>query len=215
VPTVDIDRDAAADAARHELAKAIYPKPSWSEQVSQWFEQLLYRLTARSAEVPGGWLTLTVLVLVGVIAVVVAVRVARRTLRTSRGGTQAMFDDDERSADGHRLLAEHAAAQGDWPAAIRHRLRAVARQLETTGVITPSPGRTATELARTAGRTRHDLADEFDTAAIAFNDVTYGDDPGDATRYRQVADLDDAVTRGPAQPANSGSGGTTPWAQVR
>ena len=51
----------------------------------------------------------------------------------------------------HRATAESYAAEGNWAAAIRHRLRAVARQLEETGVLNPAPGRTANELARDAG----------------------------------------------------------------
>ncbi|MGZ5226857.1 MAG: hypothetical protein ACXWCS_22085, partial [Burkholderiales bacterium] len=38
---------------------------------------------------------------------------------------------------------ESYAVQGEWAAAIRHRLRAVARQLEETGILNPAPGRTA------------------------------------------------------------------------
>ena len=100
---------------------------------------------------PGGWLTITVLLLLVVVAVVVGVRVARGTMRTNRGRHTLLFGSQEMSAAEHRSTAEHCAARGDWAAAIRHRLRAVARHLEETAVVDPVPGRTATELARDAG----------------------------------------------------------------
>ena len=140
---------------------------------------------------PGGWFTLSVLLILLAIAVVVAVRIARRTMRTNRGGGYALFGEHELSAAEHRATAEQYAAAGNWAAAIRHRLRAVARQLEESAVLDPVPGRTATELARDAGRAMPDLAAELTRAAEAFNDVTYGERPGTESAYRMIADLDD------------------------
>ena len=100
---------------------------------------------------PGGWFTITVLFILLAIAVVVAVRIARRTMRTNRGGDYPLFGAAQLTAAQHRATAEQYAAEGNWAAAIRHRLRAVARQLEETGVLDPVPGRTANELARDAG----------------------------------------------------------------
>jgi Domain of unknown function (DUF4129) len=191
VPTIDIDRDAAHEAAQHELAKPIYPKASLTERLMDWISELLYRLADASASVPGGWLTLSVLAILLVIAVVVAIRIIRRTMRTNRGGEFALFGEHELSAAEHRRTAEQYAAAGNWSAAIRHRLRAVARQLEESAVLDPVPGRTATELARDAGRVIPNLAAELRRAADAFNDVTYGERPGTESAYRMIADLDD------------------------
>ena len=58
-------------------------------------------------------------------------------------------------------------------------------------MLDPVPGRTATELARDAGRALPDLAAELLRAAEAFNDVTYGERPGTEPAYRMIADLDD------------------------
>ena len=162
MPAIDIDRDAAHDAAQRELAKPIYPKPSLTERLSEWIDELLYRIVAEGSTVPGGWFTIAVLlILLLVVALVVAVRIARRTMRTNRGGDHALFGAHELSAAEHRATAEQYAAAGDWAAAIRHRLRAVARHLEETGVLDPVPGRTATELARDAGAALPDLAAEL------------------------------------------------------
>ena len=191
MPTIDIDRDTAHEAAQSELAKPIYPKPSLTERFLEWINEMIYRLESAAATLPGGWLTISVLLILLVIAIAVAIRVARRAMRTDRGSGYALFGDHELSAAEHRATAEQFAAKGDWAAAIRHRLRAVARQLEETAVLDAIPGRTATELARDAGRALPHLSGELSSAATAFNDVTYGDRPGSESAYRMIADLDD------------------------
>jgi hypothetical protein len=111
-------------------------------------------------------------------------------MRTARGADYALFGSAGLSAAEHRATAERYAAQGDWAAAIRHRLRAIARQLEQDGVLAPVPGRTANELARDAGTSLPGLAAELRSAAASFNDVTYGERPGTESAYREIADLD-------------------------
>jgi hypothetical protein len=207
VPTIDIDRDAAHEAAQHELAKPIYPKASLIERLTDWIDDLLTKLIVQGSSVPGGWFTIGVLLILLAIAVVVAVRIARRTMRTNRGGEYALFGEHELSAAAHRATAEQYAAAGNWSAAIRHRLRAVARQLEESAVLDPVPGRTATELARDAGRAIPHLAADF----------TYGERPGTESAYRMIADLDDHLR---SRTSASDAGAAVPtvadgWAEVR
>ena len=122
-------------------------KASAGQQFMDWINELLYRLLQKTASVPGGWLTTTVLLILLVVAVIAVIHLARRTMRTKRGGDYALFEAAQLTAAQHRATAESYAAEGNWTAAIRHRLRAVARQLEETGVLEPAPGRTANELA--------------------------------------------------------------------
>ncbi len=190
MPAIDVDRDTAHQAAQHELAKPIYPKGSLTERLLEWLDDLLYRIVQEGSTLPGGWFTISVLLIILVVAVVVAVRIVRRTMRTNRGREPSLFDSQELSAAQHRATAERYAAEGNWAAAIRHRLRAVARQLEEDGVLNPVPGRTATELAKDAGAVVPDLAGELLQAAEAFNDVTYGERAGTEAAYRMIADLD-------------------------
>ncbi|HET9874487.1 MAG TPA: DUF4129 domain-containing protein [Mycobacterium sp.] len=201
MPAIDIDRDAAHEAAQRELAKPIYPRQSPRQQFVDFVETLLRQLLNKGAAIPGGWFTISVLLIVLAAAAVTAIRIARRTLRTNRGD-HPLFGQTELSAAKHRSAAEHYAACGDWAAAIRHRLRAVARELEQTGVLNPSPGRTANELAREAAVTLPGLADELSRAAEAFNDVSYGELPATAAGYRIVAELDDHL-RATTHPARS------------
>ncbi|SEH60100.1 protein of unknown function [Mycolicibacterium rutilum] len=217
MPPIDIDGDAAHDAAQRELAKPIYPKASLTDQLSDWIDDLIYRLASQGATVPGGWLTISVLGVLLVLAVLIAIRTARRAVRTSRGRDPALFDTHTMTAAEHRRAAERSAADGDWAAAIRHRLRAVARRLEETGVLDPVPGRTATELARDAGRELPHLGTDLTTAATAFNDVTYGERPGTESAYRAIADLDEHLgARAPAaDPDVPAPAAPAAWAEVR
>lgn len=189
---VEIDRDAAREAADRELAKPLYPRPSPKQHLIDAIETLLRKVAIGAAELPGGWFTISLLLIGLVVALMAALRVARRTLRTHRG-EHPLFGPTELSAADHRAAAETAAAAADWAEAIRHRLRAVARELEQTGVLYPAPGRTANELARDAGAAVPSLGAEFTRAAGSFNDVSYGELPGTATDYQAIADLDDRL----------------------
>jgi hypothetical protein len=217
MPSIDIDRDAAHRAAQDELNKPIYSKGSSADQFLDWLYDLISRMLQKTATVPGGWFTATVLLILLAIAVFVAFHVARRTMRARRGGDQLLFEAAQLTAAQHRATAESYAAEGDWAAAIRHRLRAVARQLEETGVLAAAPGRTANELARDAGTALPHLADELSEAATAFNDVTYGEQPGTRAAYQMIADLDDHLrSRWQGAPAEAGRPAVPEsWAQVR
>jgi hypothetical protein len=216
VPTVDIDRDAAHEAAQQELNKPIYPRASLTDRLSEWINELIYRLAQGAAGVPGGWLTIGVLLLLVVVAVAVAWRIARKTMRTDRGDP-SLYGGHELSAAQHRATAQQHAAAGQWALAIRHRLRAVARQLEESGVLAAVPGRTATELASDAGQALPRLADELRDAAATFNDVTYGGRPGTEAEYRSVAELDDHIRAAgsPAGHTDDAPRAHTGWAEVR
>ncbi len=217
MPTIDIDSDAAHEAAQRELQKPIYPRPSLTERLVEWINELIYRLASAGSSLPGGWFTLSILLILLVIAIVVAIRIARRTMRTNRGSGYALFGEHELSAAEHRTTAEQYAAERNWAAAIRHRLRAVARELEDTGVLDAIPGRTATELARDAGKALPSLAAELSQAAGSFNDVTYGEVPGTESAYRMIADLDDHLRFHTQASGDTATVAATQagWAEVR
>ncbi|WP_319429522.1 DUF4129 domain-containing protein [Mycobacterium sp. RTGN5] len=217
MPIIDIDREAAHEAAQRELAKPIYPKASLMDRLGDWIQELLYRLLLEASSIPGGWLTISVLAIVVLAAFIVAVRIARRTMRTKRGGDAGLFGTHDLSAAEHRATAEAYANQGNWAAAIRHRLRAIGRQLEETGMLNPVPGRTANELARDAGELLGEFDAELRRAATAFNDVTYGEQPGTEHNYRMVADLDEALRQhaGPSGVGATAHAVPDNWAPLR
>ncbi|OBK10232.1 DUF4129 domain-containing protein [Mycobacterium asiaticum] len=216
MPSIDIDRDAAHEAAQRELNKPIYPEHSVTDQIVDKINEFLMRLLQKTSQVSGGWFTVTVLLILVVIGVIVAVHIARRTMRTNRGRDHGLFDAGQLTAAQHRATAESFAAEGNWSAAIRHRLRAVARELEETGVLTPVPGRTANELATNAGTALPHLTAELTQAATAFNDVTYGERPGTQAAYQLISDLDDHLRTRPAAASSVAQPAVpNPWAQVR
>ena len=214
---IDIDRDAAREAAQRELSKPIYPKPSLSERVSDWINEWIYRLVEKGSSLPGGWFTIGVLLTIFVVLLIIAIRVARKTMRTNRNIDSRLFGATELSAAEHRATAQRFAAQGDWAGAIRHRVRAIARQLEETGVLNAVPGRTANELARDTGRSLPGLTTELLQAATSFNEVTYGEQPGTESAYLQIADLDERLRSRAAAIIADGAPGDVAqaWAQVQ
>lgn len=193
MPVIDIDREAAYEAAQRELAKPIYPRASLNDRIADWLNDLLYRLMHAGTALPGGWFTIVVLGMLLLAAAVVAVRIARRTM--GRRGNGRLYGSRTLSAADHRARAERSAAQQDWASAIRQRLRAIGRQLEEDGVLGPVPGRTAGELAHDVGRLLPEQAADLAAAAAAFDDVAYGQRPGTESHYRLIADLDDRVRR--------------------
>ncbi|UQX11214.1 DUF4129 domain-containing protein [Candidatus Mycobacterium methanotrophicum] len=217
MPAIDIDRDAAHQAAQRELDKPIYPNGSLAQRVHEWIHQLLFRLIENGSAVPGGWFTVSVLFTLLIVAMVIAVRVARRTMRAHGGGDHQLLDAGQLSADQHRGVAEQFAAEGNWSAAIRHRLRAVARDLEEAGILDPAPGRTANELACDAGARMPHLVVELSHAANVFNDVAYGERPGTPAAYQMIVELDDHL-RSRSTAGRQGLGVSAPvdaWAPVR
>lgn len=217
MPEIDINRDAAHDAAQRELAKPVYPKRSPTQRFHEWVHELLYRLVEKGSSIPGGWFIISVLLTLLIVAVVVAIRVARRIIRTHRSTNYQLFDTGQLSAGQYRATAEGLAAEGNWTAAIRHRLRAVARGLEETRLLNPAPGRTANELARDAGARIPHLASELSQAATAFNDVSYGERPGTPTAYQMMVDLDDhlRVRSATGPPGPNPPAAVDSWAPVR
>jgi uncharacterized protein DUF4129 len=215
--TALIDRDAAHDAAQRELSKPIYPKQSLNERLIEWISDFLDRLVDKGSNLPGGWFTIVVLLTVLAVAIIVAIRIARRTMKTNRKGDFQLFGATELSAAEHRATAERFAAEGNWTSAIRHRLRAVARQLEEGGVLNAVPGRTANELARDAAKFLPALTAQLADAAASFNDVTYGERPGTEPAYRNIAELDERIRsrRFAATRDIASHGGTESWAHLQ
>ena len=188
-------RDEAREAAQRELSKHAYQeaRPPWFERLVRWvLGKLQDAFDKASGNVPGGRLGLLVLVLLlaGLVALVlVKLRPATRTK-----GLPELFDGgQELTADGHRRLAEQAAARGAWAEAVRERLRAVVRELEARGVVEPRPGRTADEVALEAGRVVPSLSGPLLAGARLFDEIWYGGHEADASSYRVLVELDERV----------------------
>ena len=189
-----VGRDQARELARRELQKRIYHRdePSFVDRVmrkiSDWIASLLNHAPGNHS----GGTSWTALVLLLVLLILVAVAVWWRvgSVRGSAAERAALLDDRPTTAKDHRAAAERHAAAGEWPEAIRERLRALARDLEERVIVEPRPGRTADELASEAGEALPDHAEELATGVRIFDDVWYGGRAGDAEGYQRLTDLD-------------------------
>lgn len=196
-PGDPVDRSAAREAARRELSKAIYHRDDPPLQVRllravlRWLNRVY---DAAAAASPGGGLGLLALVALVVIAVVV-IRLRVGPLRATARLRPPLASDRPRTAAEHRAAADRFAAEQRWAEAVRERLRAVARDLETRGVLEPRAGRTAAEVAAEAGAALPDLAPELRAAAQLFDEIWYGGRAATADSDQRLRDLDDAVRR--------------------
>lgn len=191
----ELSREAARDAAREELSRPEYDAaqpPLLLRLVGRAVRALGDLLDGAAAAVPGGRLGLVVLLLLlaGFVAVVLA-RV--RPGAEARGPAPLFAGSAVLDAAQHRVLAESAAAEGRWAEAVRERLRAVVRDLETRGVLDPRPGRTAAEVARDAGQAVPAVAEDLRRAAVRFDEIWYGGRTADAASYALLVEVDGRV----------------------
>ncbi len=193
-----VGRDQARELARRELQKQIYHRdePSFLDRlmrrINDWLHSVLDRAPGNHSGGGTSWAALVVLI--GLLVLIAAVIWWRTgSMRRNPGERGGLLDDAHTTARDHRATAEHHAAAGDWPEAIRERLRAIARDLEERVIVEPRPGRTADELAIEAGATLPDHAEELAAGVRIFDDVWYGGRTGDAEGYRRLTELDERL----------------------
>jgi Domain of unknown function (DUF4129) len=196
---IDVGRQEAADAARHELSKAIYAdaRPSLAQRVVSWIAKtILDALNSLVAVAPGGFLGLLALVVI-VVVVVLVVRRRMGPLHRANAADLPVFVGRLRSAAEYRAAADTAAARGDWDEAVRQRFRAIVRSLEERDVLEPRAGRTADEAVSAAARALPSCAHALGEAARSFDDIAYGSHPRDqgADAALRVLDTELAATR--------------------
>jgi Domain of unknown function (DUF4129) len=191
-----IGRRAAQQLARRELAKAIY-QPSPFQRFLNWLGRLGSNV---NVSVPGGWWALIALI-VAVVLITATVIAWIRPGRSHRGGDGVLLQGRPLSARDHRLASERSAAAGDFSAAVIERVRAIAVELERSGVLAPRPGRTADELAAEASRPLAAHASELTAVMRLFDDVMYGGRDGTQAGYQRARDLDARLQV--ARPASS------------
>jgi hypothetical protein len=188
------DADEARRWARDELADEVYrqAEPGFVARAVQW---LLDRLTSIDVpDGPGSRVLLVLLLLLLAAAVVVAIALAGPVrLRRARRSSGEVFDDPSLSAQCHRRAAAEHAAAGRWAEAVREQFRAMVRSLEERALLTPTPGRTADEVAREAGALLPAVAADLASGALLFDDIWYGDRPATALHHAELRALDDAV----------------------
>jgi hypothetical protein len=187
-----IHREPARQLARRELSRSIY-QPSLVHRlvndVLNWLNSLLGPVGPQHAR----WWTLIVLILVAVLVIFGVIRWMGPTRRSRRQRSAAVLSSEQLSAGDHRRNSDRLAAAGDLAGAIVERVRAIAVELESRGVLLPRPGRTASELAAEAASSLPASAAGLRDAARLFDDVRYGGRAGTLAGYEQVRDLDSVI----------------------
>jgi hypothetical protein len=172
------------------LARAALAQSVW-ERILKDISRFLNSLSVGPQS--GGWWGLIGLILVVVVivaGVVYRLGPVRRSRRQRAGG---VLGGSQLTAAGHRRNAEQLAAGGDYAGAIIERVRAIAVELEARGVLSPRPGRTASELAAELAGPLPGSAGELREAARLFDDVRYGGRPGTPAGYERVRALDESI----------------------
>ena len=195
-----VGRDEARRAAERELSKDIYhqnepgPVTRAFYAVIDWIDRFLDRVASAA---PGG--SLGPLVLLAIVLVVAAIVLWRTG--PIRRGARTLPPHVELSGDvgagEHRRRADEHAAAGRFAEAVRERMRAIVRELETRGVLEPRPGRTADEVARDAGAAVPAIAGDLRAAAEIFDEVWYGGRPATTQSEALMRQADDRVRRAP------------------
>ena len=208
-----VGRDEARQAAERELSKGVYaqdkpgPVERAVEAALEWLDQLLSRAASAT---PGGALGLLVLIVLVVgLAVLVGWQIGP-VRRGARPGAPVVELSGPLDAAEHRRRADGYAREGQFAEAVRERMRAIVRELETRGVLEPRPGRTADEVAREAGAAVPAVAPDLRTAAVVFDEVWYGGRRATAQADAVLRQADQRVQRaqlvvaGPAVPTAGG-----------
>lgn len=193
-----VGRDEARRAAERELSKGIYhsdepgPVQRLIERLLTWIGDTVDRAAGAA---PGGSLGL-LLVFALVVGVIVVVLWRTGPLRReARGNVRPVELSGRQRPDDHRRQADAYAAQGRFAEAVRERMRAIVRELETRGVLEPRPGRTADEVADEAGALVPAVAGDLRTAAAVFDEIWFGGRRASAQADALLRQADEGVRR--------------------
>ncbi|PYI69273.1 DUF4129 domain-containing protein [Arthrobacter livingstonensis] len=196
----DVPVTPGADEARRwaaeELAKKVYQdaKPGLGAQILTWLKDALSDFLNGLGSLGGGT-GLLVAVGVVVLAIIAAVIVIRPRLNRRQAQNPAVFDGPATlSAGQHRDLARSAVERGDLATAVAEQFRAVVRAGEERGATSPSPGRTAAEVAGELLRAFPAHGPALLRAAELFNAVRYGHADPERAMFEELVATDNAVS---------------------
>jgi hypothetical protein len=198
---VEPDRPTARRWAVEELSQQEYvqAQPNLIQRALLWVFDRIDGLA-----VLGGGAGVGLAVVVGTVVVLAVVVLALLLAGPLRGGggrlqrRSGVFGEVVRTAAEHRAAAARAAADQRWAQAVQEAFRATARTLEERVVLDRRPGRTADEIAVEGGAALPAAAEPLARAARVFDDVTYGERPGDESGYALCLAADEAVRTAPA-----------------
>ncbi len=188
----------ARRAAQQELSRPEYHRddPSALTRATDWILDQLGRLGGASV----GQSALFVLAVILVAAVLLMIARAGRPARGHRPATAGADPLRPATSRDHAEAAEEFARNGQYAQALQEWLRATVRTLEDRGVLNPRPGRTADDIARTAGAQLPQAAVVLRTATDAFDAIWFGARPANAADAAAGRDAAVAVGLARIQP---------------
>lgn len=193
-PPLTPSADEARRQLERELSNPVYTDPeSWLEELYKRLLDWLTGNTPASGPLSNGQLTALIVTAVILIAIVVWALLGPVRSR-SRGRKNALFAEDERTADQVRAEAEALAGAQEWSAAYLALFRAMIRTLAERGVITEFAGMTAQEAADLAGERLAGFSEQLTAAAGVFDSLAYDHGTAYPEQYQQLATLDAAVS---------------------
>ena len=181
-----IGRKAAQQLARAELSKPEYHRHiSLTQRIMAAVLRFIGRVFHEaSGAVPGGWWGLVALAALAVILAAGVLSWIGPVARAHRGSGPLTAEGETRTARDHRQDAGRLAGSGDYAAAIIECVRAIAAELEERGVLPPRTGGPRTSSPPEAGQALPAHADALRDAARLFDEVCYGQRPGEQGRLR-------------------------------
>lgn len=204
-----VTRQAGQRLARDELSKAIFhPHPSLTQRILALVDKVLDQLFKTGGSFPGGWWAVVALASLAALAAAVVLTRVGPLARGHHADDRLLAGSQRLGAADHRLRAGRLAATGDYAGATLECVRAIARELEERGVLSPRLGWTAAEIAAEAAQELPADASALRQGARLFDDICYGGRPGTAAGYALVQDLDQRITAARRKPATSGPGRT-------
>ncbi|MBE2999841.1 DUF4129 domain-containing protein [Nocardiopsis sp. HNM0947] len=202
-PSPDVTGEEGRRRAFEELGDPVYGdrEPSLVDRFVEWLSGLIDDLLQLGDGLPGGWWVLGPLLLVVVLAVLGLVLVVFLRPGRNRRSAAPVHTESKRTAAEHRSASERHEGSGHYYDAVVERMRAVDVDLEERALITPSAGRTATELAAEASRNLPDQAGRLSEAAGLFNGIVYGRTEATVGSARTMRELDDHLRAARPTPA--------------
>ena len=205
--------DEARDWLETELSQSEYQEaqPGLAEKllgtIMDWLDEVLSGLQGVGPTAGVLLLGLGALLILALAILVIRPRLNARHRRPGLFEAAA----PEQDAAAHRLLAEKAAADGDWDTALAERLRAILRTAEERVILDRQPGRTAYEAGSALSSVFPSAADDIFWLSGRFDEVRYGNARAGAEDARRAQRLDAHLLQ--SQPA-PGTGRAKPYLAV-
>ena len=178
---------------RRELVDPAYHEGDVVERILDWIGRVLRDGAAAAERTP----PLTVLAVMLIVLLLVIAGSWLLTRAASGGGRRrssgtAVAVPGLTAAD-LRARAEAAYAEGRYGAALVDAFRATATRQAERGELDDLPGRTAHEVATTMAASHPAQAGRVAETARLFDEVLYGDRPGEERQARAALDLDEEL----------------------